>query len=305
MSNHPTTNTNHNGIDALNTLIEYWRNPDYVPGTFIARRDYQFLSSIGALVDAAEFEYVCQRYGPLNPTVATRLHKELPPEPFHGDIKNASVYMISLNPGCGTYDDEYSPTFGWRWPTLMNIAENNLKQNGKNEYPFYYLDPTLGHTGGGMYWYTGNPKSMASTKKLQSLVSHMAQSPHDTERVRKILAEQLCGLELCPYHSVRWDSFGRRLYRIPSVLAMVDFIAEYVIPDVLAGKKSLVVLRHVRELEKLMSDRRFHHNGHTYSFADLATLDNVCFYTTLAQAAPVTPSRPAGMVIMNQIRDLI
>jgi len=65
----------------------------------------------------------------------TKLHLGLIPQPFCGDLRCASVYVLSLNTGLGPTD-----YFGeYKVPAYQNALLNNLKQESLGSIPFFFL----------------------------------------------------------------------------------------------------------------------------------------------------------------------
>lgn len=271
-------------------LINFWKNITFQAGTCIAQEDFDILKSHRLLI--SQQEYIRNSK---NADAQILLHDNLPAEPFVGDLLNSSVYIMTLNPGVG--DDEYS---NWQDVELNKMLEKNLKQQ-ETEYPFYYLNPLLAHTGGAQYW--GAPKG-----KFAQCIQELANYTGDVVSANKLIAQNVCDLELCPYHSKKWGIKPEVIRLLPSVRALIDFVADYIIPDVIAGKKSLIVGRKVNEISNLMAGKRFDYNGRQITFDDLDVLfpDNVVFYRTPGKAISMSfsPTKEAGQVLLNQLKKL-
>lgn len=271
-------------------LINFWKNITFQAGTCIAQEDFDILKSHRLLI--SQQEYIRNSK---NVDAQILLHDNLPAEPFVGDLLNSSVYIITLNPGIG--DDEYS---NWQDVELNKMLQKNLKQQ-ETEYPFYYLNPLLAHTGGAKYW--GAPKG-----KFAQCIQELANYTGDIVSANKLIAQNVCDLELCPYHSKKWGIKPDVIRLLPSVRALIDFVADYIIPDVIAGKKSLIVGRKVNEISNLMVGKHFDYNGRQITFDDLDALfpDNVVFYRTPGKAISMSfsPTKEAGRVVLNQLKKL-
>ena len=294
-------------------FISFWRNTQKQPGTEILAPDYPILNDNDLLISGNAFLAACKKYGFENvakdKVYARLLHSDLPAEPFVGDLSNARVYMVSLNPGCGK--DEYSATNGWAWQTLVNIAENNRKQQFSNNIcKFYYMDPVLQNTGGGIYWmkYVKGRKYI-HYHKLKQMVEKIAETKNISfDDARRYVSDRICDIELCPYHSCKWGIPTKILRQLPSTQQCLEFIKNTVVPSVLTGDKSLILLRHVTDICKIIDDSgyTFAYKNREYKFSELDTLGlpNVCFYRTNSDArrAPIRPNTPAGKVCFNAIK---
>ena len=79
-----------------------------------------------------------------------RLHLGLLPMPFIGDIRHASIYVLSLNPGLGPHDYfGESQVSDYRNALLANLQQ---RFDGKGP-PFLFLDPRHSWHGGFRYWH--------------------------------------------------------------------------------------------------------------------------------------------------------
>ena len=68
-----------------------------------------------------------------------RLHLGLIPVPFIGDMMNASIYILMINPGLGPAD-----YFEYEVPSFQQALRDNLRQEHKpGVMPFLFLDPPV------------------------------------------------------------------------------------------------------------------------------------------------------------------
>ena len=178
--------------------------------------------------------------------------------------------------------------------------EKNLSQT--NEYPFYYLDPALETSGGGKYW--------VRKDRFGWIITQLTPLFGSAEKARKFIAKNVCDIELCPYHSEEWDEKNNFIInKLPSVKTTINFLRNHVIPDVIQGKKSLIVMRKVKRINDLLSDVSFDYGDTKIKFFDLETLfpDNVAFYKTkdLYRFARLDSSTPGGKILQKQLNKLL
>jgi hypothetical protein len=122
---------------------------------------------------------------------------ELFPEPFIGDITNAKLVLLNLNPGLDKRD------FSTHLETnYIQAFTNNLSQNISGDFPFYPLDPQFSHTGNAAWW----------TDRLKKLTGAVGV---------KNVAKHLVVLEFFPYHSKKYDTV---LDMIPNKYGMNDYL---------------------------------------------------------------------------------
>jgi hypothetical protein len=125
----------------------------------------------------------------------TKLHNEMIPVPYVGDILNAKIFYITLNPGY-----EHGDYFVNKHTNGLNDELlNNLKQESLNpEYPFFCLNPEYCHTGGYRYW----------DKMLKKLISKIVQNSKSKVSeidVRNYLAKNFAVIEMTGYPSKQSD----------------------------------------------------------------------------------------------------
>jgi hypothetical protein len=160
----------------------------------------------------------------------TRLHLGLLPQPFIGDVRRASIYVLSLNPGLEPTDyyGEYEvPEFRSALLATLKQRFNEIAQ------PFLFLDPRYSWHGGFRWWHG----------KLSGVIARL----RDEWRVsfgkaRKCLASEMASIELLPYHSARFKDSGW-LGKLSSVALAKAFVKEAVVPRVERGEAIAIVLR--------------------------------------------------------------
>jgi len=79
-----------------------------------------------------------------------KLHLGLLPQPFCGDVRGASIYILALNPGLGPHD-----YFGeYKVPKFRRALLSALKQRvSGNHLKFHWLDPQFSWHGGFRWWH--------------------------------------------------------------------------------------------------------------------------------------------------------
>lgn len=163
----------------------------------------------------------------------SRLHLGLVPEPFCGDIRNASIYVLLLNPGLGPTD--YYGEF--RVPEFRAARLRNLRQvRNEGDLPFYMLDPKFSWHGGFAWW---NRKFAGITARLadRRSISFAA--------AQRLLASELASIELVPYHSATFRDSGGWLKQLRSVSLAREFVRDYVVPKVNRSEAIVIATRQV------------------------------------------------------------
>lgn len=161
----------------------------------------------------------------------SRLHLDLLPIPFVGDLKTASVFLLMLNPGFGPHDyfGEYTV------PTYRSALLNNLRQTRGNS--FLFLDPQFSWHGGFNYWHT----------KLQNVIVTFAKSAGISYgRAHEFVRSSIGVIELAPYHSVNFAVPDRVFNSLRSVQLARSFVHDELLLRAKSGDCLVVVTRAVK-----------------------------------------------------------
>ena len=129
------------------------------------------------------------------------LHLDLFPEPYYGNLTGAKIVFLYLNPGYHTRDDDIV-----NCERMKKEFKNNLNQSFSNKsYPFFWLNPDFKNQNkeenpGAHYW------NRLFDQKSGSFLTKLAKDcfDGDSEKARKWLANNVCDIELFPYHSVKF-----------------------------------------------------------------------------------------------------
>jgi hypothetical protein len=141
---------------------------------------------------------------------STRYHTKLIPVPYIGDLLNSKVYFLLLNPGFSPqdYHDETDKYF-------HQIQIDTLKQKIP-QYPYYPLDPNLCWTSAARW----------SHKKLRRLILTYADKYKINYReASKQLSQQICTIELFPYHSKQFNG-DKKSMSVKSTKLIREFVKE-------------------------------------------------------------------------------
>jgi hypothetical protein len=159
------------------------------------------------------------------------LHIGLLPIPYIGDIQNASVYVLMLNPGLSPGD--YFLENGVE--QYRNALVNNLYQtHGNTDYPFLFLDPKYGWHPGAEYW----------SRRFGAIVGKKGTDVRNYQAIMKILARRVAVLQLVPYHSRAFGNYP--LKELSSVTCMKQFFTDTLMPRVERNEITVIVARGAR-----------------------------------------------------------
>jgi hypothetical protein len=201
----------------------------------------------------------------------TRLHLGLLPQPFFGDLRKATVFILLLNPGLGP-DDYYGEyeIKGFRHALLDTIRQ----KFPKNSLPFLFLNPQYAWHGGFNWWHS----------KLAGVISKLSREwgiPFSEARSR--LGRSIAGIELIPYHSANFRDSGHWIQHLPSVQLAKAYIDNIVMPRVERKEAIVIVTRQARVW-------------------NLPKKDGVVVYSASeARAAHLTPDSSGGRAIIKHL----
>lgn len=133
-----------------------------------------------------------------------KLHTDLYAEPYMGSLSNPKIVFLYLNPGYHEADDDIQKD-NKIGNTLINVLRQSLNDT---EYPFLWLDKEYKDASkeknpGAFYW-NRLIDQKTGTSFLKCLVEEARWKGDETE-ARKRIANNVCDIELFPYHSIKFN----------------------------------------------------------------------------------------------------
>jgi hypothetical protein len=196
-------------------------------------------------------------------------HFSLLPAPYVGNLAEADVFILLLNPGFspGDYFGEYERT------DFKEALKQNLKQEFSGvECPFLYLDPRFCWHPGFRWW----------EAKLRKILRCVADAQHEGNYLLalKAASQRIASIELVPYHSRKFRA-GELAERLKSAQAARGWVNDFLVPRAKEGKIVIVA---------------------TYKWS-LKNHRNcvVCVKKGAARGFPLTPKTKAGRLIREQL----
>jgi hypothetical protein len=213
-----------------------WRPP--ASGDLMLPQDsaaFELLDRSPGLARYDSWEECHQSFDPW--TGGKQLHPRLVPLPFMGDVANACVVLLLLNPGLSATDYfAEMQVAGFRERLLANLQQDFTRE----EYPFFALDPKLAWHSGNRYW----------ERKFGDVVKSLATEWHiSNNAVRSRIAKRICAVELLPYHSCSFSIPSRARKAMHSMKLAVDDVKQVLQPRADAGHCLIVAMRSVRDWE--------------------------------------------------------
>lgn len=149
-----------------------------------------------------------------------KIHSGLLPKPYSGDIENARIYFLMINPGFGAWDYYDEENHDYRNEGINSLFQRKLNQ----QYPFSQLNPKYSWTGGGRYW----------NKKLAPVIKEVKdQNKFSYQEALSLISQRFSVFEFFPYHSQTFGIPNKVLNILPSAQIIKKCIVEMAVkhPD--------------------------------------------------------------------------
>lgn len=150
----------------------------------------------------------------INPKYDSYIHSKLLPSPYCGDLRNAKVFILFLNPGFeeSNYIDENNND-------VIEAVKGTVAQNFENKifdsYKQFSFNPLFSNTDGA-HWIR---------KKFDGIIKKFSQdTDKDYIEARKIFANNIAMLELFPYHSRTFNLNKETLNKLDSCKLMKKYV---------------------------------------------------------------------------------
>jgi hypothetical protein len=212
-------------------LISKWANwrPESAP--YILPDDEPIITALTGQVTQSWADHIqCANFGAPGDKV---FHLGLLPHPYCGDLRNASIYILMLNPGLGPTDyyGEYNV------PEYRTAILANIRQEFSNGLlPFMFLDPRFSWHAGFNWWHSKLDCVILQLSRVWDIAFAEA---------RARLAHEIASVELVPYHSAGFKNERGVAKRLPSAQFAARFVMEFVLPRVRDGNAVVIVARKV------------------------------------------------------------
>jgi hypothetical protein len=255
-------------------LLDAWQSWEKAEPPYVLEEDAGVLANKRSLLAIErsytrwEDVYSADTFGQPNDR---KLHLGLVPHPFCGDLLNAQVYLLMLNP-LYTPNDYYAELESSDYAAA---TEKNLKQTfTEDDHPFFLLDPQFSWTTASMWW----------KGKLTEVIGELAAEKNTSlAEERHFLSKQVASLELIPYHSTKFKNANNWIRNLASARKAREFVHDYVIPKAKAGDAIIVATRQV-------------------NVWDLPDHPNITKYTAAeAHGAHLTKNSRGGEAILKQL----
>jgi hypothetical protein len=211
-------------------FISSWRNCRFDSPPYFFDGDQDIISGRDEMLFCHSFdEYIARSdFGKKN-----RIHVGLLPIPYIGNLDNATIFVLMMNPGFSPGDYFAEQSADYREAYIKNIYQ----ENAGDEYPFMFLNPNYSWSPGSTYW----------EPKLRSIAEDISQKKSiDYRNALRLLAKQIVCLELIPYHAQEFN-IGSLIDDLPSAIAVLKYVHEVLVPKAQKDMITIVVTRRVKD----------------------------------------------------------
>lgn len=162
-----------------------------------------------------------------------KLHVGLLPIPYSGNIAEAEIYILGLNPGFDPqsyYAESYDVAF--KRESVRQLHQERLDA----KFPLCALNPKFCWTGGWRYWET----------RLNDIIFLLAQQENICRsEALSVLSKKIACLEYVPYYSKNFGLPRSIVNKMLSPKLMWAFVHDYVVPKAQKDLATIIVTRHV------------------------------------------------------------
>ncbi|HAU29438.1 MAG TPA: hypothetical protein DCW68_04920 [Rhodospirillaceae bacterium] len=174
----------------------------------------------------------------------TIIQPSLLPVPYIGNLANAKIFILMGNPGFSAHDmleREPAPLFeAFRQDVIKNLHQEFTP---KDDFPFFYLNPTHSWHNGFIYWESRFREIAKQLQKDGGLTS--------CRDALSFMAKHIAVLQLVPYHSAK---FPNRAAKLPSAQAMQKWADMRLSEDTTPA----IIVRHESKWAISRQKKRYH-----------------------------------------------
>jgi hypothetical protein len=209
-------------------FIEKWKNINLTDLGYVFEGDSKFLDKKNSVHHEDYNKYIKLSHS--NYPRSNTFHLGLYPQPFAGDLVNAQIFILLLNPGflfTSYYEEHHHPDF-------KQSLKNTLKQDLDKDFPFMWLNPKFLWTSGGQYWF----------RKLRShLDKYRKENKISYYETLSFFSKKIAVLQLYPYHSEASPSLSGQL---ESTTLAKKLLTENLLHRTEDGNTGIIVTRQSR-----------------------------------------------------------
>lgn len=210
----------------MEEIIKYWRELDFKSKPYLHPKDEASINPKNHYVDIKSYKDLIKHedFG----IIKNGLHLNLIPQPYTGDITNATIYILLLNPGFSILD--------YIVESKKEIREDIIKStrqefDANEDYPMMWLNPKYLWTDGGQ-WIESKLKWLIEYVIIEKKCTYVEALKHVSKKVAI--------LELVPYHS---KTFGlkKKELGLESAKMMRKFVSDFLVKKAIDDDKACII----------------------------------------------------------------
>ena len=167
-------------------LLRFWKELDLATPPFLHKQDTERIPANRIQMNVLTNTDYMREYseGTLS---RTAFHPALLPQPYLGDLENADILILLLNPGLHHADYHAEENY----PEYRDLLVASILQQKRDHL---FLDPKWAWTSGFSWW----------EKKLRGVAEIIANERHEGRfgLALEQLSKRIVSIELVPYHSI-------------------------------------------------------------------------------------------------------
>lgn len=255
----------------MHDLIHAWQEFSFTKLPRLLPGDEQLAARLSRVADYQNYEdFVASAdFGSSSP----KFHLNLFPQPFIGNLTQATIFVLLLNPGFSAgdyYALQHTPAYA------TAIQRNLTQQNGADAYPFFFLDPQFAWTAGGQWWQA----------RFRSLTQELVDKADlSWQQALKHISRHVACLELYPYHS---QHFSQPKIPLASTKLVRRYVTEVLVPRAIDGHALLVATRQAA----------------TWQLPKTAHPNIISYNAGQARGAHLTMNTNGGAAIIQRLKEL-
>lgn len=160
----------------------------------------------------------------------TKIQLHLQPEPFIGNLSEAKLFLLALNPGFKGGED--GEDYWHSSHRFRDLFSNNLSQ-GETDYPYYYLHEDT--------YFEKSPGHIWCKRIFKELVQRIG---------AKSLSQKICCIQLHGYHSTKYKDIE---------LKSQELIFQK-IREICDANKPIIIMRSQKKWEEKVEELKTYHN---------------------------------------------
>lgn len=209
-------------------LIEFWKQLDQDTFPRIHREDFAILKNHPDLLSTFKtWSSFVKEHDWTQDQERRKLQTSLVPVPYVGNLENAKIYVLMLNPG-------FLPICHWAESHNTTLTDGLWQNLYQTTDEFLFLNPDFAWHPGFTYW------SSRFQKTLQQI---MLKKSCSYQEALRFLSCSVANVQMVPYASNNFALSSQITNALPSVVQVKKFVRDVLLPNAEAENKIIIVAR--------------------------------------------------------------